>query len=50
VPDRFHGGMESVLPAGFDFSDLRQDFSAAGLGADDPAGRRIEAQSTVDAD
>ena len=42
--------MELVLPAGLDFPDFRQDFSAAGSGDDDPAGGRIEAQSAADAD
>src|SRR5437899_1927042 len=50
VPDRFRGGMEFVLSSGLDFPDLRQYFSAAGSGNDDPAGRRIEAQPAVDAD
>src|SRR2546429_6293509 len=49
-PDRFRGGVEFVLPAGFDFPDLRQDLSPPGSGDDDPAGGRIEAQSAVDAD
>jgi phenylpropionate dioxygenase-like ring-hydroxylating dioxygenase large terminal subunit len=50
VPDRFRGGMESFLSAGFDFPDLRQDVSAPGSADDDPAGGRIETQSAVDAD
>jgi len=50
LPDRFRGGVEFVLPAGFDFPDLRQDLSPPGSGDDDPAGGRIEAQSAVDAD
>src|SRR2546429_9824901 len=49
-PDRFRGGVEFVLPAGFDFPDLRQDLSPPGSGDDDPAGGRIEAQSAVEAD
>src|SRR5207302_8920240 len=50
LPDRFCGGMEFVLSAGLDFPDLREDFSAAGSGDDDPASGRAKAQSAIDAD
>src|SRR5437016_4957211 len=50
LPDRFRGGLEFVLSAGLDFPDLRQYFSAAGSGNDDPAGGRIETQPAFDVD